>query len=469
MSLQVRLAVFFAVIAAGAACLMGLAAYAVTADRLHGEADAALARAAAPYLADLRTGRAGGGDPGPGGRGRDGPGRVDYPTQALMPDGTVVPLVLAGVRLPVDEADLALAGSAAIEQRFRTDDYEGTPIRMLTESAGRGAGAIQTARDWSESGAVLRSLSLTLLMIGLLVAALSAIGGWLLAARLTGRLRALTVASETVGETGRLDVVVPGEGPDEVGRLAGSFNLMLARLAASRQQQQRLVQDAGHELRTPLTSLRTNVELLGHFGELPQQDRERIVADLAGETGELTALVNEIIDLGTEAPLNAEPSPVALADVAGSAVARARRRSGRDVVLQADDSVVLGNAAALERAVWNLIDNAAKFSPDGPITVAVSAGEVSVADEGPGIAPEDLPHVFDRFYRAAGARSQPGSGLGLSIVSEVARTHGGQAFARNRDSTHQGASGRSAAPGRAGGDDGTEVGGAIVGLRLPLA
>jgi two-component system sensor histidine kinase MprB len=223
---------------------------------------------------------------------------------------------------------------------------------------------------------------------------------------------------------------------------------MLARLSASRDQQHRLVQDVGHELRTPLTSLRTNVELLRQFDRLPPLDRQRVLADLAGETGELTMLVNEVIDLGTDAPLNPEPIPVPLAAVVGRAVARARRRTAREVLLQADDSVVLGNAAAVERAVWNLLDNAVKFAPEGPIEVTVEQGTLLVADHGPGIPPQDLPHVFDRFYRATAARSRPGSGLGLSIVAEVARAHGGSVAAGPRS-------------------DGTP--GAVLRLTLPLA
>lgn len=447
MSLRVRLAIFFAGIAAVAAALMGVLSYAVTAERLAREADVALAQAAEPYVAALREGRSHDGDRRPDGR-DDRLGQ--YPVQVLRPDGTAVPLTLPGVELPVNDEDLALAGSDTPQQRFRTDDYNGTPIRMLTESAGTGAGAIQVARDWAESAAVLRALSLTLLLIGAGVALLAAVGGWVLARRLTGRLIALTEAAETVGATSRLDLAVPGGGSDEVGRLATSFDLMLQRLAASRQEQQRLVQDAGHELRTPLTSLRTNVSLLRHFEQLPAADRERVLADLSSETKELTALVNEIVELGVEAPLNPQPEPVVLADVAAAAVARAQRRTGRTVELQADDSVVLGSPAALERAIWNLIDNAAKFAPDGPIEVRVSVGTVAVTDHGPGIAEADLPRIFGRFSRSTDARALPGSGLGLAIVSEVARTHGGEVFARNL--------------GEADGSTGAEVG-----MRLPLA
>jgi two-component system sensor histidine kinase MprB len=103
------------------------------------------------------------------------------------------------------------------------------------------------------------------------------------------------------------------------------------------------------------------------------------------------------------------------------------------VSLQLDDSVVLGQGALLARAMWNLVENACKFSPEGsPIELVVDRGAVLVRDRGPGIDQQDLEHVFDRFYRSTSARSLPGSGLGLAIVRDVAESHGGRAFAANR-------------------------------------
>jgi two-component system sensor histidine kinase MprB len=222
---------------------------------------------------------------------------------------------------------------------------------------------------------------------------------------------------------------------------------MLVRLEQSRDDQQRLVQDAGHELRTPLTSLRTNVSLLRRFDEMPPETRERVIADLDGETKELTTLVNEVVLLATATPTGASPEPVELAVIADSVAARAFRRTGRQIRVRADDSVVLGQPAAVERAMWNLVENACKFSADGSdVDLAVDRGTVLVRDRGPGIDPADLPHVFDRFYRATAARSLPGSGLGLAIVRDVAEGHGGQVLAANRPD-----------------------GGAELGFRLPLA
>ena len=120
-----------------------------------------------------------------------------------------------------------------------------------------------------------------------------------------------------------------------------------------------------------------------------------------------------------------------MADVVERAAARARRRFGRDVVVTSDGSMVDGRPNGLERATQNLIDNACKFAPDGPIEVSVSAGTVVVRDHGPGLVEADIPQLFDRFYRSVEMRSKPGSGLGLSIVKSVVEGHGGTVFARN--------------------------------------
>ncbi len=236
------------------------------------------------------------------------------------------------------------------------------------------------------------------------------------------------------------------EGRDEVGRLAASLTTMLDRLAAARAAQDRLVQDAAHELRTPLTRLRTNASVLRRIGELTPDARERLVADLQGETRELSHLVDELVELALsgrgDGAVDPAEEPVALAAVAERVAERVRRRTGRAVRVDADGSVVRGRRQGLERAVGNLLENAAKFDggDDGergdggrePLEVHVEEGRVTVRDRGPGIDPADAERVFDRFYRADSARGLPGSGLGLAIVRDVAHAHGGTVFARAR-------------------------------------
>jgi two-component system sensor histidine kinase MprB len=350
----------------------------------------------------------------------------------LLPDGTVIadPNDQA---LPAGPADLAVARSASPAALFADATIDTRPYRMVTQTAGGSQGAVQVGRDVSENARVLTSLAWLLAGIGVVVAVLAALAGWLVARRTSSRLVVLTDAAEAVTETGRLDTDVPVSGTDEVARLATSFNAMLLRLGQARDDQQRLVQDAGHELRTPLTSLRTNVSLLRQFEAMPPDVRERVIADLDGETRELTALVDEVVTLAVAVPADSPRAPVDLGAMARSVAARAHRRTGRDVSLQVDGSVVLGQGALLARAMWNLVENACKFTPEGaPIELIVDRGSVLVRDRGPGIDPVDLAHVFDRFYRSTSARSLPGSGLGLAIVRDVAESHGGRAFAANR-------------------------------------
>jgi two-component system sensor histidine kinase MprB len=432
--LQTRLAILFGAVVTAAAVLMGTLSYLAMASRLEAQIDQSLLEASTPIARDLARGDLprqliDEGDDRDRGPGRGGGTELVLPTQVLLPDGTVI-ADPQDVSLPAGAQDLAVARSASPAVLFADATIDARPYRMVTQTAGGSQGAVQVGRDVTENTQVLTTLAWLLAGIGLLVAVLAALAGWFVARRTSARLVELTDAAETVTATGRLDTDVPVSGTDEVARLATSFNAMLLRLGQARDDQQRLVQDAGHELRTPLTSLRTNVSLLRQFEAMPPEVRDRVIADLDGETRELTALVDEVVTLAVAVPADAPRVPVDLAALARSVAARAHRRTGREVVLRLDDSVVLGHRTLLARAMWNLVENACKFSPDpAPIELVVERGAVLVRDQGPGIDPADLDHVFDRFYRSASARSLPGSGLGLAIVRDVAQSHGGRAFA----------------------------------------
>jgi two-component system sensor histidine kinase MprB len=216
-------------------------------------------------------------------------------------------------------------------------------------------------------------------------------------------------------------------GQDELSQLAATFNAMLASLDEAQQRQSQLVQDASHELRTPLTSLRTNIEVLARAGELPPDDREQLLRDVVAQLGEMTALIGELTELARGEEQDQAAEDVRLDLVAEEAIRRTTRNHPEvSIESQLEPTVVHGVPSSLERAIANLLDNAAKWSPEGaPIDVRLHDGELSVRDYGPGIAEDDLPHVFERFYRATNARSMPGSGLGLSIVQKVAEAHGG--------------------------------------------
>jgi len=434
--LQTRLAILFGAVVTAAAVLTGTLSYVAMASRLQAQVDQSLLEVSTPLARDLARGdlprQLVDDHDGREDRGGRGGSELVLPTQVLLPDGTVI-ADPQDVALPTGPQDLAIARSATPAVLFADATIDTRPYRTVTQTAGGSQGAVQVGRDVSENARVLRSLAWLLAGIGLIVAILAALAGWLVARRTSSRLVALTDAAETVTETGRLDTDVPVSGTDEVARLATSFNAMLVRLGQARDDQQRLVQDAGHELRTPLTSLRTNVSLLRQFEAMSPEVRERVIADLDGETRELTSLVDEVVTLAVAVPADTPQAPVALAAMARSVAARAHRRTARDVSLQLDDSVVLGQGALLARAMWNLVENACKFSPEGsPIELVVDRGAVLVRDRGPGIDPVDLAHVFDRFYRSTSARSLPGSGLGLAIVRDVAESHGGRAFAANR-------------------------------------
>jgi two-component system sensor histidine kinase MprB len=449
-SLRARFALAFALVSAVVAGLVGVLSYHAVADRTTQANDTTLT-AATTALAAGQTGvlgsadpPAGDGDDGGGGPPRGGGGRPDDPARFQMlvgrriaPDGTVTVLGGRPVVLPVTDAARALAG-APVAGRTDTTEVTGgrDDYRVLTTSLGGGTGALQVAMDVDLSNRLVQGMANEITVVSLIVLVVAAAAGWLLAGRITRRLVRLTGLAEQVsarGGVGGPDVEAleaPVEGHDEVGRLSASFTTMVERLASSREAQDRLVQDAAHELRTPLTSLRTNASVLRRFAELPPEARERLVTDVQGETRELSHLVDELVDLALSGH-SAEPEePVALAPLARRMADRAARRSGREIVVDADDSVVRGYRAALERGVGNLLENATKFDhgSGAPIELRVRRGTMTVRDHGPGIPPADADRVFDRFYRADDARGLPGSGLGLAIVRDVAERHGGAAF-----------------------------------------
>jgi two-component system sensor histidine kinase MprB len=197
--------------------------------------------------------------------------------------------------------------------------------------------------------------------------------------------------------------------------------------------QRQLVADASHELRTPLASLRTNIEVLQRAEDLPAADRADLLRDLVTQTDELTNLVADVVDLGRRGESQADFEDVRLDEVVRAGLERARRLAPQVVFAEKIEPwLVRGNPERLTRLVANLLDNAIKWSPPGAtVEVALRDGELIVRDHGPGFAEDDIPLVFDRFYRADAARALPGSGLGLAIVRQVAEAHGGRATAEN--------------------------------------
>jgi two-component system sensor histidine kinase MprB len=357
-----------------------------------------------------------------------------YP-QVVRADGVVFRRPGQRLTLPVDERAIDVARGE--RGTFLANGEAGdTHVRVITFQYPEVPGiAVQIGRSLEETDRALDRIKLLLIVIaagGILVAA----GLGLVVARAAlAPVRRLTEATETVTATGDLSERIEAGGRDEISRLATSFNAMLAALEESSRARSQLVADASHELRTPLTSLRTNIEVLASDRQLPPGERERLLADVVEQLGEMTTLLSELMVLarGEEPPAQLED--VRLDLVAAEAVERTRRnRPGVSFKTDFEESLVHGVPATLDRAVGNLLDNAAKWSPPGgEVEIAVRGREVTVRDHGPGIDEEDLPYVFDRFYRARSARGLPGSGLGLAIVKQVAEAHGGTVVAECPD------------------------------------
>ncbi|WP_030673436.1 sensor histidine kinase [Streptomyces cellulosae] len=245
----------------------------------------------------------------------------------------------------------------------------------------------------------------------------------------------LTEAVEEVARTEDLTIRIPvdDDSEDEVARLSRSFNSMTSSLASSHELQQQLIADAGHELRTPLTSLRTNIELLTRSEEtgrpIPPADRKALLDSVKAQMTELAALIGDLQELSRSAGQRGERvQVVSLRDTVEAALRRARLR-GPELTITADLQpwYVRAEPSALERAIVNILDNAVKFSPGGgTVEVRLSEGVLTVRDHGPGIPEDELPHVFDRFWRSPSARALPGSGLGLSIVARTIQQAGGE-------------------------------------------
>lgn len=279
------------------------------------------------------------------------------------------------------------------------------------------------------------AVALGLIVGAALVAMLTA---RLVAGRVLRPVRELTDKVERVAATDDLTVRMDTRGRDEIGRLARSFSAMMTTLDRSVQAQRRLVADASHELRMPLTSLTTNLELLAEHGGLADPQAPRLPAAALEQGGELRMLINDLVELARYGEAEPHLEDVRLDLLAGHVVARAAKRATRlSFEPELSDCLVCADPDAIERALGNLVDNAVKWSPNGGVVrVTVTAQQdvatVEVTDQGPGISEKDLPYVFDRFYRSAAARAQPGWGLGLSIVRQIADAHNGQVSAHQR-------------------------------------
>ncbi|MGW4811469.1 sensor histidine kinase [Kitasatospora cineracea] len=364
-----------------------------------------------------------------------------YDYQLLLTDGSVCFPDTATKAVEVQPDDTALLSNPK-SQVFREGSYlngDSAQVRLTTTmirliNGTKQPAVVLTALPTSGVEGSLNSLAL--LMAG--IAGLGVIG-----AGFTGRIVArsalkpvdqLTDVVEHIARTEEVGTTIPVNGKDEIARLSTSFNSMSTALANSRERQTRLIADAGHELRTPLTSLRTNVDLLirsdAQGRALPAETRARMLGNMKAQMQELTVLIGDLLQLSRPDTPNPEAvrTVVPFHETVGRALERGRLR-GPSLVFETDVRpwYVHGDPAALERAVINLLDNAVKYSPPaGTIEVSLREGRLTVRDHGPGIPAEELPYVFDRFWRSPSSRQLPGSGLGLSIVAQTVQDTGGQ-------------------------------------------
>ncbi|MFJ4846118.1 MULTISPECIES: ATP-binding protein [unclassified Streptomyces] len=379
-----------------------------------------------------------------------------YVVQVVTADGRVC--VDAGSkRIAIDASDLAVARGTLESAMHNAVSEDGRRMRVLTTAPPEdltrlcavfmgmrvpatapredpaGLCAVSVAQSLDVVDQPLGTLALFLLGfagVGVVAAAAAGIG---ISRAFLRPVKHLTDAAEHIARTHDLTVRIPVEGDDEVARLSKSFNDMTEALATSRDRQQQLIADAGHELRTPLTSLRANTQLLIRSRttgrKLPENAEDDLLRSVESQVGELASLIADLQELSRPdvRPGESFLHVVALHEVARRALERVRPRGSRlEFSSELEEWYVLSESSALERAVVNLLDNAVKFSPaGGTVSLRLSDGRLSVRDQGQGIPADELPHVFDRFWRSPSARSLPGSGLGLAIVAKTVQQAGG--------------------------------------------
>jgi two-component system sensor histidine kinase MprB len=345
------------------------------------------------------------------------------PNSPLIGKKFVLPRSLTVVQMQVARGSKGKAWAKNLG--YVTTWIGGVHTRLLTISAPIGVVRFSTSLLGVDRNLAHLRWLLILISIGGIGAAL--VLGALVSGRALAPLRRLTATTEDIVATGDLSRRTGQRGRDEISRLSSRLDELLAMLESSLRTQRQLVADASHELRTPITTVRANVELLAEPGSLDERERAELIVDVREELESMTTLVGELVELARGEEPDLPPREFRLDEVVRAAVDRTARHSpGVSFRTRLEPSLVTGVPERVERAVSNLLDNARKWSPpNGTVDVTVRNGLVEVRDRGPGIAEEDRPLVFNRFYRSSAARGMPGAGLGLSIVKQIADAHHG--------------------------------------------
>lgn len=450
MTLRLRIAAVASLAVALAVIVAAAGVYIAVRSELRGELDKTLRQRAGAFV--LGPGRPPGGQgqpgppPAPGARAPGpGPGGGGFPkhvnplplgssgyVQFISPNGTVHVPEGQGQARPIAPSAAQIQIARSGRGSYLTDmSFEGRQLRVLTLGAGRG-GAVLVARDLGEVNHELDRILLILVLIAVGGVVLAGILGMAVARTALAPIARFTRRTELLA--GRLDLSKRLEvsGRDEIARLAESFNVTLDALERSLSTQRQLIADASHELRTPIASLRANIQVLQDAKRLSAEEQLSLRRDIIDELDELTALVSDVVELAREPGAERARDELRMDEIVSAAIERTRRRGAVQFKSSLEPVVLIGEADRIARAVSNLLDNACKWSPPGGvIEVELHGGELTVRDHGPGFENADLPFVFDRFYRAPGARGQPGSGLGLAIVRQAAEAHGGYVSAHN--------------------------------------
>ena len=346
-------------------------------------------------------------------------------TQVITSSGAVwAPAGDLGMLKPDATAISVAAGEHG--DYFQNTKVEGAAASVLTIPLSKGL-AIQVATPSSGTEVEIATVGAVLAVLSIIGILLATVLGWAVARAGLAPVARLAAVAEQVTATGDPDRRVEVGRHDELGRLAMSFNRMLSALQRSLATQRQLISDASHELRTPLASLRINVDLLADDPGMSEAERKEVLGRVVAQVAELSDLVSSVTDLARGERPSLTHGDVRLGDVTAAALESARRDWPRTQFRAAlDGCLVSGDPDRLRIAIRNLLDNAAKFgAPGGLVEVGLQGGELTVRDHGPGIDESDIPFIFDRFYRAVSARAVPGSGLGLSVVNDIAEAHGG--------------------------------------------
>jgi two-component system sensor histidine kinase MprB len=458
-TLRARIAGAAGLAVAVAVLVAAVSLYVAVRSELRGEVDRSLTQRATAFTATAPptgggAGSGGGGGPRgfPDGSGPDGARPAPDGGRGGFPDN-VQPVPLGGasgyvqfisptgtVHVPGGQGPPASLAASALDKRIarrgagltlgdRT--INGTHLRVLTLGTGT-RGAVLIARPLTEVDHEMSRVLAILVIVGIAGIAIAAALGALVARTALAPIARFTRRTETLAGDLDLSERLPEEGRDELARLAGSFNATLDALERSVIAQRNLVADASHELRTPIASLRANIQVLADADRLPPGDQASLRADIVSELDELTRLVGDVVELARGTDGKGVREEVRLDEIVRGAIQRAERRASARFDLRLEPTVLRGEADRIDRAVANLLDNACKWSPaEESIEVDLDDGVLVVRDHGPGFQEADLPHVFERFYRADRARKLPGSGLGLAIVRQAAEAHDGRVEAEN--------------------------------------